>query len=915
MKAKTAGLEIRVDSYGVHAAEAGLERLEKTGERAEKATDGVTEGFKRIDRSSDGVEKATEKVRQGLDDVEKSSKRTKRATDELNEEFKRIDRSSDEVKKATKKVTKGLDDVEKSSNRTKRATDEVNEEFNEVERTAKRAKKATTDFSKGLKSVESSGKKARKATDAVNDEFKEVESSGKRAARATDGVTAALTRVLGPAALLYATGRGLKKIFDVTREYEIFAATLETVTGSSVSANIAFQALEGFAERTPFVLEQSVEAFIKLTNLGLTPSERALVSYGDTASSMGKDLNQLIEAVADAATNEFERLKEFGIKASQQADTVSFTFRGVTTTVKKNAEEIQEYLIKLGETNFAGNMIKRMKGVDGAASNFEDTWNSVFRTISEKGVGDVITSSIRGATDALQFFEDALDSGQVEQSITAIGTTFISIKPFIDEATFYIENAFIYWSKIIDSVTDSMSKNIDLNISHIPENIRGAMQLAAVEFAVLVDYGSIYGEAFGKAFGAKLANLVDKTAIYAKELIDILNVFDGDSFDHVAALKAGEEILVDMSDSYFEEAQRQIEVTRKARISSLISIVDEHDKKIEVIDKEINKIAELGRAYREHKKNSAVTIDDIPKVSTKVEEGKTNPDLQSQRDFNQLIDNVIPPAERINAVFEKRLALIEENTIEGSAKQADLIERLNRDYATQVLEGFNVEVEENDFDARAAVINADYDKRRKLILANAEITEKQQTDLILRLTKVRGQKLNKVEVQRVNAQRSILVGGLDNLSSLMNSKSRKLFEIGKVAAISSAVVSGIEAAVHSYKFGAQIGGPFVGAAFAATSAIATGVQIQAIDAQQFGGGASSIPSVSGGSSASSFTPSPQPRQSTSNQSFDKPAVTEFHFHGDWRVNNMREFLQEMDEYIEESDHISASTVYRNQRAA
>ena len=30
---------------------------------------------------------------------------------------------------------------------------------------------------------------------------------------------------------------------------------------------------------------------------------------------MGKSLNQMIEAVADATTGEFERLKEFGIKA------------------------------------------------------------------------------------------------------------------------------------------------------------------------------------------------------------------------------------------------------------------------------------------------------------------------------------------------------------------------------------------------------------------------------------------------------------------------------------------------------------------------------------------------------------------------------------------------------------------------
>ena len=97
-------------------------------------------------------------------------------------------------------------------------------------------------------------------------------------------------------------------------------------------------------------------AFTKLVNLGLTPSETALQSYGDTSAALGKDLSQMIEAVADAATGEFERLKEFGIKAKNQGDTISFTFRGVTENVKNNATEIENYLIKLGQVNFDGAM-------------------------------------------------------------------------------------------------------------------------------------------------------------------------------------------------------------------------------------------------------------------------------------------------------------------------------------------------------------------------------------------------------------------------------------------------------------------------------------------------------------------------------------------------------------------------------
>jgi phosphotransacetylase len=61
--------------------------------------------------------------------------------------------------------------------------------------------------------------------------------------------------------------------------------------------------------KTPFSLSKAFKGFIKLKALGLQPSEAAMLSYGNTASAMGENLNQMVEAVADAATGEFERLR------------------------------------------------------------------------------------------------------------------------------------------------------------------------------------------------------------------------------------------------------------------------------------------------------------------------------------------------------------------------------------------------------------------------------------------------------------------------------------------------------------------------------------------------------------------------------------------------------------------------------
>lgn len=188
-----------------------------------------------------------------------------------------------------------------------------------------------------------------------------------------------------------------RNLIEQNRNLESMKGSLQTVTGSAEAAAGAMQRLMGFAEKTPFTLDQSIQAFIKLKALGLDPSERAMMSYGNTASAMGKDMVQMIEAVADASTGEMERLKEFGIKAKQEGDKVQFVFRGTTTEVARNAQAIQEYLIKIGETDFGGAMERQMAGLPGKLSNLEDSISRVAFAIGEGG----FTRAVASASEAL----------------------------------------------------------------------------------------------------------------------------------------------------------------------------------------------------------------------------------------------------------------------------------------------------------------------------------------------------------------------------------------------------------------------------------------------------------------------------------------------------------------------------------
>jgi ferredoxin-fold anticodon binding domain-containing protein len=141
---------------------------------------------------------------------------------------------------------------------------------------------------------------------------------------------------------------------------------------------------------------------------------------------------------------------------------------------------------------------------------------------------------------------------------------------------------------------------------------------------------------------------------------------------------------------------------------------------------------------------------------------------------------------------------------------------------------------------------------KQAILANKMLTEEEKTALQLEYDELevaakethdqkmlaQAQKtadsMVKIKEMEEAAKRAAVSGAFKNISQLMNTESRKLFEIGKAAALANATVTGYDAAVTNFAQGSKIGGPPVGAAFAAASLVATFAQIKSIQSTQFG---------------------------------------------------------------------------------
>jgi hypothetical protein len=312
--------------------------------------------------------------------------------------------------------------------------------------------------------------------------------------KALAATTAAL---LIPLVALLAPFAIFKKLLTAGTSIGKFRAQLKTATGSVEQAAFQFQELTKFASETPFALEQSIEAFVKLKNLGLDPSESSMRSYGNTASAMGKDLSQMIEAVADATTGEFERLKEFGIKSSSAGDRVTFTFRGVATEVGKNAAEIEGYLKDLGEVEFAGAMADQMNTLGGRVSNLGDRWEQMWIAIAESGVDDWMGNLFDSMGGYFQIFEDLFTSGAIQAELESWQISFSLIweamkKGWKDAGDNYNDFA----KRFGFDKTEGLMDGVLAAIRQVPIAMGGMMKVVGLFPDFMLQVGNLAGQGF-----------------------------------------------------------------------------------------------------------------------------------------------------------------------------------------------------------------------------------------------------------------------------------------------------------------------------------------------------------------------------------------------------------------------------------
>jgi len=685
--------------------------------------------------------------------------------------------------------------------------------------------------------------------DTATSELDRLERQGGRTERATDGVASSIKGMVLASVSVGAMTAAISKLISVSSNFQNLNASLVTATGSAENAAIAFQAIQDFATKTPYDLNQATDSFLKLVNLGLTPSEEAMMSYGNTASALGKNLNDMVEAVADAATGEFERLKEFGIKASKEGDRVKLTFRGITKEVGNNASEIEDYLIALGNNEFAGQMEKQMATLGGAISNFNDEFTKVVSNVAQMGASDIIEDAFRAGTDALTELNAMLASGELQARMDAFFGKFTGYAEDVDRSLRYITDIFEAYS---DEWGDDATSSVDEIISaftDMPENIRAAIQLVVVEIASLVDAGRIFGQAMLDIIVVKFDQLAAEAKVYGKSMANALNPFS-DEYDLRGELDAVISEYSAKTGDIWAGGNEQLARTADIRRASISSILDERDESLKSTDEQISAADKLREQW--DKTNEARQADTTDKLaqfkvggdaSTDEDGGDSKAADKAAKQFDKLVESLRNEEEVISQSYEARRKMIFANTDEESEARKKLMERLDaqRDEQYSKMARDRVsdveKIRESLLSEEEALLES-YERKREIVLENEYITEEQRQELILGLQQDYVEKTKQLEMERIGAVLNAgeqMFSGLAGLAKAFAGEQstayRAMFAVSQAFALTDATMKMYQAIQ-----GAWVSAPFpanLGPVAIATAE--TGANVAAIASQSFSG--------------------------------------------------------------------------------
>ena len=354
---------------------------------------------------------------------------------------------------ATNAAIHGLDDSIKT------VTDSINEQTKTVTDLGTEQSKVTKEISKALNTQNTQQKDANTTLAEQKKIMQEQEAEIKKVTKAVDTQTGVLQKNAGGWKMLM-TGFAIKFAsetvdmfksiistgLEASRVYEDMSARLTPLVGDLETAQKTFWSLNGLEDETATATDKLAKAFVDLGNNGLTNSNEQLKTYATIAHGTGKDLNTLTDAVIAFSQGSTKALRQFGITAKDNGDTISLTYKGSTTEIEKNSKALDEYLTKLAQNNFDGVLEAKLNTVSAATGRLDNAWGTFCTRLMQSNGGfgeliimgnDFLANTLNGISEwlddpaVIEWFHNLAKT--VRETFEGIRTAWESVKDFFSD--------------------------------------------------------------------------------------------------------------------------------------------------------------------------------------------------------------------------------------------------------------------------------------------------------------------------------------------------------------------------------------------------------------------------------------------------------------------------------------------------
>lgn len=417
------------------------------------------------------------------------------------------------------------------------------------------AKKLDADLKKELVDLKSIEKQVKKNTESVDKNVESFKKITKETTNIQTGLSNLEKRIAG-VFTVQALSNFIKEVINVRAEFQKFEAVLTNTLGSKSLAQNALKQIQQIAAETPFSVAELTASYVKLVNQGFEPTKKEIISLGDLAASQGKSFDQLTEAIIDAQTGEFERLKEFGIRASKEGSNVTFAFKGVKTQTEFTNQAIRDYILSLGELEgVSGGMAAISKTLGGQISNLGDNFDSLFNNIGQ--------FSEQGAGGLLNLFNSILSTTNKVSSVTLdVASKLEGTSGQIVAATIAPNSSLVEFQVTLDRVIESVS-----NFKQESDFVDIYAKLGAALRIVNMDFEK--GDISLKEYNQKLI-LLGKQVQLIDEYLNKLN----NTNENVAQLGIIENLRKEIS-SLNKEREKALDITTINSLTAQIKSKEE----------------------------------------------------------------------------------------------------------------------------------------------------------------------------------------------------------------------------------------------------------------------------------------------------------------------------------------------------